>query len=144
MASCPRKVTYDFMERQFVVNPDGRVAAGNQCLKDCPRMCVCVCVCVYYCVHVCAVKCWHRHFSGPWPAVVWLWCRPCQQVIYSRPLPPEPSVHSSIVCLYQCLHVPLLATLLCASCPPQKGCLTWTGAALSVVLRTTWWTTTCV
>ena len=43
-----------------MVNPDGRVAAGDQCLEDCPRtfvyacmhVCLCVCVCVYVCVSV--------------------------------------------------------------------------------------------
>ena len=37
-----------------MVNPDGRVAAGDQCLENCPRtfvyacmhVCLCVCVCV--------------------------------------------------------------------------------------------------
>ena len=60
MDICPPRFIYDIMEQRLVLNPDGRVAAGDQCVEECPRMCVdvcarervCVCVCVRVCVHV--------------------------------------------------------------------------------------------
>ena len=88
------------MERRFVFNPDGRVAAGDQCVEECPRMSGCGCGCGRACVHAC-VWVWCVGVGvgvGVGEMAVWLWHCPCMLGAHT---PPSPylEVHATYVTL---------------------------------------------